>query len=134
MVDNPELKKAVAATTSNKLLPLNHFTNQAPVIVAIINEGSNLSASIGGILKKKQFHLLDIGIASEHFCLQAVEEGLGTCMLGWFNEKKVKKLLSIPESKRVELLITVGYPTTDKLRKKLRKEINEIVSYNSYVK
>ena len=41
--------------------------------------------------------LIDIGIAAEHFCLQAAEEGLGTCMLGWFNEKSVKKLINVPD-------------------------------------
>ena len=75
---------------------------------------------------------MDIGIAAEHFCLQAAEEGLGTCMLGWFNEKKVKKILSIPKLKRVELIISAGFSADEKIPHKKRKSIDEILSYNKY--
>jgi nitroreductase len=61
-----------------------------------------------------------------------VTEGLGTCILGWFDERKVKKLLNVPRNKRLELIITVGYPQTDEIRIKRRKEIDEIISYNRY--
>jgi len=75
--------------------------------------------------------LIDIGITAEHICLQAAAEGLGTCMLGWFDESKVKKLLNIPKLKRVPLIITLGYPAKE-TREKKRKNLNQIVSYNSY--
>ena len=64
--------------------------------------------------------------------LQATEEELGTCMLGWFNEKKVKKTLSIPKFKRVELIISVGFSADDNIPHKKRKSIDEIMSYNKY--
>ena len=75
---------------------------------------------------------MDIGRAAEHLCLQAAEEGLGTCMLGWFNEKKVKKTLSIPKLKRVELIISVGFSADEKIPCNKRKSIDEILSYNKY--
>lgn len=131
VVDNPELKKKLAQTTSNRLLPLNHFTNQAPVHVVIVNEGSNFTATLGNKIKNRNFSLIDIGIAAEHFCLQAEELGLGTCMIGWFKEKEVKSLLNIPEKKRPELIITIGYPS-DEYRIKKRKNLNKIMSYNQY--
>ena len=53
-------------------------------------------------------------------------------MLGWFNEGGVKKLLKIPRQKRVELMITLGYPQTTEVRKKQRKEFREVVSFNTY--
>jgi nitroreductase len=83
-------------------------------------------------MKDKEYPLMDIGIAVEHLCLQAVEEGLGTCIIGWFNEKKVKKLLGIPSAKRAELIITLGYPATEQIREKKRKSLDEITSYNIY--
>ena len=52
-------------------------------------------------LLKKDYCLYDIGIAAEHFCLQAAEEGLGTCMLGWFNERPLQKLLGIPKKRLI---------------------------------
>jgi nitroreductase len=75
---------------------------------------------------------MDVGIAVGHFCLQATEEGLGTCIIGWFDEGKVKQLLGIPAKKRVELLIAVGYPAKDHLRDKSRKKTAEICTFNQY--
>jgi nitroreductase len=111
---------------------MNHFTKQAPVHVVVVREKANLTSNIGQVLKNKEYPLIDIGITVEHFCLQAVEEGLGTCILGWFSEKKVKKLLGIPLNKRAELIITVGYPATELIREKRRKPMVEIAVYNRY--
>ncbi|MCK5200741.1 MAG: nitroreductase family protein, partial [Spirochaetales bacterium] len=81
----------LADKTTIPLSKMNRFTQGAPVIVAIVAEKAVLSAQIGGLIKEKPYYLMDIGMAAEHFCLQAAEEGHGTCMLGWFNEKAVKK-------------------------------------------
>jgi len=133
VVDEPQLKDAVAGyTNSGKLVPLNHFTRQAKILIVIVRESPNLTSKIGAILKDKPYTLMDIGIVAHQFCLQATAEGLGTCILGWFNEKKVKELLHIPKSKRAELIITVGYPASDVLREKTRKKIDEICCYNKY--
>ena len=133
VVDNPQLKEKVAGyTTSGPLVPMNHFTNQAPILVVIVRESPNLTSKIGTLLKDKPYTLMDTGIVALQFCLQATAEGLGTCILGWFNEKKVKELLHIPKSKRAELIITVGYPSSNNLRTKIRKKIDEICCYNKY--
>lgn len=132
IVNDSDLKNQIADKTSNRLLPLNHFTKQAPVHVVLVMEKANLTSKIGTVVRQKHFPLIDIGIAAEHFCLQATEEGLGTCMLGWFDEKSVKNMLNIPENKRAMLIITVGYPKDDKVRQKRRKALEEIVSYNQY--
>jgi len=132
VVEDPRLKDAVARNTFDKLISFNRFSLQAPVLILIISERPSFFSRIGSAIKDKQFSLIDIGITAEHFCLQATEEGLGTCMLGWFNEKGVKALLNISPSKRVELIITMGYPMSDKIQPKERKEIDQIRSYNSY--
>jgi nitroreductase len=85
---------------------------------------------IGGMIKNKPFELIDVGIAAEHLCLQAAEEGLGTCMLGWFDEKGIKKILNLPKQVRIELVIILGYPETEKVRLKKRKPLNQILKYN----
>ena len=134
VVDDPQLKDRLAGyTTSGSLVPLNHFTRQAPVFIVIVRESPNLTSKIGTLLKDKPYTLMDIGIVAHQFCLQATAEGLGTCILGWFNEKKVKQELNIPKSKRAELIITVGYPASDTLREKIRKKMDEICCYNKYV-
>jgi len=132
VVEDPRLKDAVARNTFDKLISFNRFSLQAPVLILIISERPSFFSRIGSAIKDKQFSLIDIGITAEHFCLQATEEGLGTCMLGWFNEKGVKALLNISPSKRVELIITMGYPESNQIRPKERKEIDQIRSYNSY--
>ena len=131
VVDQDGLKNKIADCTSSKVLGINHFTKQAPVHIVIIEEKANFTARAGSLIKKKTFPLIDIGITAEHICLQAAAEGLGTCMLGWFDEPKVKKLLNIPKSRRVPLIITLGYPASE-TRDKRRKNMNDIVSYNSY--
>lgn len=131
VVDEPELKNKVADAASARLLGMNHFTKQAPVHIVIVEEKVNISSGIGGIVKDKHFAFLDIGIAAAHICLAAEAEGLGSCILGWFNETKMKKLLGIPNNKRVVLDVVIGYPVQG-LREKRRKPISEIVSYNSY--
>jgi nitroreductase len=131
VVDEPALKEKVAKETFSTLVAFNKFALQAPVIIAIVMEKPNIITQLGGRVKDKDFFLIDIGITAEHFCLQAAEEGLGTCMLGWFNEKAIQKLLEIPTKKRIGLIITLGY-AADEPRKKIRKEMNKMVSYNKY--
>jgi nitroreductase len=132
VVDQPDLKNALADATQTRMISMNHFTKQAPVHVVVVREKANLTSGIGQVLKNKEYPLTDLGLAVAHFCLQATEEGLGTCILGWFDEKKVKKLLSIPGSKRAELIITVGYPEQEVPREKRRKTMAEIRSFNRY--
>jgi nitroreductase len=132
VVDDPELKDMVASATLLMGTGLNSFVKGAPVIVAVINENANMRSKVGGFIKGKNFDLIDIGIAAEHFCLQAAAEGLGTCILGWFNEGLVKKLLDVPKLKKVPLLITLGYEKTGSTAVKVRKSIEDISSFNKY--
>lgn len=129
VVTDSELKLKVGECASS--LGMNKFCPTAPVILAVVLEKPNFMSKIGSVIKDKEFMLLDIGLAVGQFCLQATELGLGTCMVGWFDEKKVKNLLSIPSSKRIPLLITLGYPTGE-IRSKIRKGIEDISTFNKY--
>lgn len=133
IVNDHELKNKVANATYSKLISFNKFAPQAPVLAVLVIEKPKLITQIGGKLKEREFPLIDIGIAAEHFCLQAAELGLGTCMLGWFDESAIKQLLHIPEQKRIGLVLTLGYAKEgDPLRKKIRKTPEEMSSYNRY--
>jgi nitroreductase len=110
---------------------MNRFAPEAPVIAVLTVEKPKKIAQIGGWMKEREYPLYDIGIAAEHFCLQAADLGLGTCMIGWFDEHKVKALLGIPRGVRVGLIITVGYPAEGYvLRPKMRKDTQEMSSHN----
>ncbi|TVR42131.1 MAG: NAD(P)H nitroreductase [Bacteroidia bacterium] len=132
VVTDPGLKDRVAQATFGKVLRFNRFVVEAPVIVALVAEPPNWLSKIGSSIKDKDYYLMDIGIVAEHFCLQAAELGLGSCMIGWFEEKTVKELLNIPTKKRVPLLITLGYPAKDTTRKKIRKQPKEVYTFNKY--
>lgn len=90
VVDEPSLVSEMASAAAG--MGMNKFAFQAPVIVAVVLEKMNLTARIGSVIKDKEYSLLDVGIAVEHFCLQASELGLGTCILGWFDEKKGQEI------------------------------------------
>ena len=108
VVDEPELKNKIADATSSRVLGMNHFTKQAPVHLLLVEEKVNISSGIGGWIKKKDYAQMDLGIVAAHIVLAAQAEGLGTCIVGWFDEDKVKDLLHIPSSKRVWLDIEMG--------------------------
>lgn len=131
VVDDPELKNKVADATSNRILGINHFTKQAPVHIVVVEEKPNLSAGFGSWVKDKNFAHLDVGIAAAHIVLAAEDEGLGSCILGWFDEDKMRKLLAIPSGKRVLLDIVLGYSMQPERAKK-RKPAKEVVGYNRY--
>lgn len=133
IVDEPQLKNEVAKATFSKTIAFNKFAAEAPVIVVLVIEKAKLIAQIGGSIKDMEYPKIDIGIAAAHFCLQATELGLGTCMIGWFDEKRIQQLLKIPEKRKIGLVITLGYAPEDyKLRQKIRKPVSEICGFNQY--
>lgn len=131
VVDDSDLKSKVADATSNRVLGINHFTKQAPVHIIVVEEKPNLSAGFGSWVKDKNFAHLDVGIAAAHIVLAAEDEGLGSCILGWFDEAKMRELLSIPKGKRVLLDVVIGYSTQPD-RPKKRKEAEKVISFNQY--
>jgi nitroreductase len=131
VVNEPDLLRKIAEAASAKLIGMNSFVSQAPLMIVVIREQPNFSSKVGGTIKNKDYSLIDIGIASENICLQAKAEGIGSCMIGWFDERMLRKILGIPRSKRVELIITLGYSLSEK-REKRRKTSEVTVSYNKY--
>ena len=131
IVNDHQKKQAVAQLTYSRLVSFNRFAIQAPVIAVMTIEKAGIVTQIGAKLKDREFSLIDIGIAASHFCLQAAELGLGTCMLGWFDEDAIKAQLNIPAKVRVGLVITLGYGSDDK-RAKIRKTKEQMSSFNSY--
>lgn len=128
VVDDFEKKEQMAECTIG--LGMNKFTHQCPVLVAVVMEKQNFMSTIGSMIKNKDYSLFDIGIAVNQFCLQAADLGLGTCIIGWFDEKKIKKILGV-RRRRIPLLISVGYPDAP-TREKVRKPLDVMSSWNQY--
>lgn len=129
VVTDQELATKIGKATAG--LGMNKFAKDAPVHILIVEESANISSLLGSKVKNKHFPLIDLGIAAAHITLAAESEGLGSCILGWFDEKEIKQLTGIPTSKRLLLDITIGYPAKEK-RKKIRKPKEKIISYNTY--
>lgn len=128
VTEQPLLGEVAAATAS---LGMNKFAKDASALVLITHESTNITSKLGCGIKDKDFPMMDLGIASAYMTLAAEAEGIGSCILGWFDEKKIKELVGIPKSKRLMLIVTLGYAAKDK-RKKVRKEWSKVVSFEKY--
>ena len=95
VIDDPQMRDRVAVALYDAIMKENRFALEAPVEVAVVAEKPKAVARLGGFLKNKPFSCIDIGIAAEHFFLRVAAEGLGTCAIGWFNERKVQKNCSV---------------------------------------
>ena len=81
------------------------FVAEAPVVIAACAVDTEYIMLCG-----QSSYSIDTAIAVDHMTLQAVEEGLGTCWIGAFEEDKVKQILHIPDNVRVVALLPLGYP------------------------
>jgi len=129
VIDSIDLKDKVAQQAFSGIYGMNTFAGEAPVIVAVVRERSKYVAELGGQVRGVKYSMIDVGIACDHFTLQAEEEGLGTCWLGWFNERAVKKILNLPRWMKIDILISLGHPTEDVTKDKNRKHINEMSEF-----
>lgn len=133
VVDDKELKDKLCDAAFGGLYFINSFGKTAPVIVVVISEKSKFLARIGGMFRGLKFYLIDIGITCEHFVLEAEELGLGTCWIGWFNERGVKSVLNVPQGKKIDILIALGYYDRARLGPEHDREpMDKIASFNSY--
>jgi len=133
VVDDRQLKNKLCDAVFSGIYSMNSFCKMAPVIVVVISEKSKFIARVGGVFRGTKYYLIDIGIACEHFVLQAEDLGLGTCWIGWFNEGAVKSVLNIPQHKKIDILIALGYYDREKVRSEHGREpIDKIAAFNSY--
>ena len=129
VVDEPAQVRALAeAACGHPPYGMNRFAMNASALIAVVTEKMKLAARLGAQFRGVQYSLVDIGIACDHLILQAAEEGIGSCWLGWFNERVVKDRLDIPRARKVELLICLGF-AADTPREKIRKPLDEIRRY-----
>jgi len=97
---------------------INPWLKQAPVIIVACGNPKK-SGSRNGM----DYYLVDVAISMEHLVLAAADLGLGTCWIGGFDEKKVKRTLGVPENIKIVALTPVGYPASEGVRDKLVKRL-----------
>jgi nitroreductase len=132
ILDDPEVIKQFSTHAFSGIYSPTRFAAKAPVIIVILAKLDILANRIGKQIQGIHFYLLDIGIAGEHFVLQAQELSLGTCWIGWFNIKKVRKFLKIPRTYKILSLISMGYPDATQLKAKKRHQFEDIAWFNGF--
>ena len=117
--------KTVARYT--KGVGLNGFADQAPVMIVISEEDYVTSAALGAKIKHNDYRSIDIGIAAAYMTAEATAQGIGSCILGWFDDMAIREVCKL--EKPVRLVICLGYPAEGQtLRAKKRKSFDELVS------
>ena len=107
-------------------LGMNKFAAQAPVLIVVSEKPYVKSAAMGAKVKGNDYRSMDIGIAVAYLTAEAAAQGLGTCILGWLDDDKIRKICGLDQP--VRLVITVGYPKDEAVRQKKRKDLAELVS------
>ena len=120
-----EYAKETAMATRG--MGLNKFATQAPVLIVISEMPYVKTAALGAKLKGNDYRSVDIGIVAAYLTAAATEEGLSTCILGWLDDEKLRKLCGVEG--KVRLVITLGYAKAENIREKKRKDLSELVSY-----
>ncbi len=121
-----ETAKAVAKATQG--MGINKFVPQAPVLIVISEKPYVKTAALGSKLKGIDYRSIDIGILAAYITAEAAAQGLGSCILGWIDDPKIREICSLDS--QVHLVIALGYAKEDdKLREKKRKNTEELVTF-----
>lgn len=118
-------KEVAAAVTG---MGMNKFAMKAPVQIVISEQPYVKTAALGAKVKGNDYRSIDIGIVCAYLTAEAEAQGLSTCILGWFDDQKIRKICSLDAP--VRLVITLGYAhESDTLREKKRKPFGKLVTY-----
>ena len=121
VVKDAAKRKAIARAAANQ-----YFVGEAPVVIAAVALQPDRIMSCG-----VPSYAVDLAIAVDHMTLVAVDEGLGTCWIGAFSQEEVRQILNVPKQYKVVALLPLGFPA-DRPGPKLRKSLEEIVSYDTF--
>lgn len=128
VLSNRELGKQMAKFLQEK--KFNYFADNCPVFILVFEQPATLiRGEDGANMEDQRFASIDIGLSVMQLCLAATEQGLSTCIMGAFNEMKIKELLQLQTERPLRLVIGIGYAASDKLRNKRRKELCDILEY-----
>ena len=124
------LKAEVAKCTSG-YAGNGAIIDQAPmaVVVTIIKNRSGFERDGSYSTHRGDgWQMYDAGVASEAFCLAAYEQGLGTVIMGLFDQDEASKVLNIPQERELVALIPVGYPAESPAAPK-RKTVEDLLTF-----
>ena len=122
-----EGEKATKIASACMGMGMNLFLKDAPVMIVISESDYNKTAAFGAKIKHNDYRSIDIGILAAHITLAAADLDLGSCIIGWFDNKKLCEIIG--EDTVVRLVVSLGYPKEGKPpREKKRKEESDLVT------
>lgn len=130
VVDDPALKERLTSAAFSGIYYTSKFAAQAPVILVLLAKPAGGVVRLGSKIQGVPYFLIDMGIAGEHVALQAEELGLASCWMGWFDYRKVRKVLAIPRAFKLVAMMPLGYAEKRPQREPPRKTFEGIVAFN----
>ena len=124
-------KKAILAACTSSFPGNGKIMENAPMVVAVtVIKGRSGFERDGSFTTARgdAWQMFDAGVASEAFCLAAYDQGLGTVIIGIFDQQEAADLLEIPENQDLIALIPIGYPAEAPVAPK-RKPVTDLLSY-----
>jgi nitroreductase len=125
-INQQNLKEQISNTIINKTDQTANAVKQAPIIAVIVADPSE-----SGSISDKSYFLVDCGIAMEHLVLAATNEGYGTCWIGSFDEKEIRRILNIPQGFSVVAMTPIG-ETNEGNEHYPPKDISKHIYYNNW--
>ena len=130
VLDDHDMKREFCSRVTGGIYRRTRFIEKAPVLIVLVAKINFVVHRIGKIVSRTNIQLIDMGIAGEHFVLQAQELGIGTCWINLFNVRKAEKFLDLPGNYRVVSLIATGYPAEGATRDRRKLPLEEILYFN----
>ncbi|AEF80697.1 nitroreductase family protein [Leadbettera azotonutricia] len=127
VVENPDMVTQIAQC--GQQLKQNVWLETTKAFIIIFEEHAVLSPVISCFLDSQYYAKGDLGAAAAYVCLEAASQGLGSCIIGLYDRKKICELLHIQRDKQFGSVIALGYPPNDIIRPKKRKAFEDIVRF-----
>ncbi len=127
------LKDKIATEATSIFPPNGNIIASAPMLIAVTIIKNRSGFERDGSFSTPRgdgWQMFDAGVASQTFCLAAYEKGIGSVILGLFDEDKVASLINLPEDRELVALIPIGYPDEAPVAPR-RKPVEDLISYQS---
>lgn len=125
------LKDQIAKEGTTPFPGNGQIIENAPVLIAVTVIKNRCGYERDGSFttpRKDTWQMFDAGIASQTFCLAAYEKGIGSVIMGIFDQEKIEELLELPEDRELVALIPIGYPAEEPVAPK-RKTVDDLLSF-----
>ncbi len=120
--------QAAAEVAAARSFAMNKFIENATAFIVVTQQKSSALVGLAKKVTDQDLTSVDIGIACAYLDFMAQAEGLGCCMLGVYDEKRIQAALNTKQ--RIRLVLSLGYPQKERQTTvKKRRDLEQIVSW-----